>query len=58
MHNSIFLFRKNSDFISMDQHNHLDEAMIFNTKHILSLLYVVESRKIAELSSWNLLATT
>ena len=42
----------------MEQHNHLDEAMIFNTKHILSLLHVREALKISELSSWNPLATS
>ena len=42
----------------MEQHNQLDEAMIFNTKCILSLLHVGESLKISELSSWNPLATS
>ena len=41
----------------MDQHNNLDEAMVFNIKRILSLLHVGESLKISELSSWNPLAT-
>ena len=36
--------------MSVDQHNYLDEAMIFNTKRILSLLHVGESLKILELS--------
>ena len=42
----------------MKQHNQLDEAMIFNTKHILSSLHVGQSLKISELSSWNPLATS
>ena len=42
----------------MDQHNHLDEAMIFNIKRILSLLHVGESLKMSELSSWNPIATS
>ena len=42
----------------MDQHNHLNEATIFNTKRILSLLHVGESLKISQLSSWNPLATS
>ena len=53
-----FCFVKNVDFISLDQHNHLDEAMIFNIKRILSFLHVSESLKISELSSWNILATS
>ena len=42
----------------MDQHNHLDEAMIFNTKCVLSLLHVGDSLKISELFSWNPFATS
>ena len=42
----------------MDQHNHLDEVMILNTKRIRSLLHVGESLKISELSSWNPVATS
>ena len=55
---SIFLFSKNTDIISMDHHKHLDNAMIFCIKHILSLLRVGESLKISELTSWNPLATS
>ena len=42
----------------MDHHKHLDNAMIFCIKHILSLLRVGESLKISELTSWNPLATS
>ena len=42
----------------MDQHNHLNEAMIFNIKCKLSLVPVCESLKIWELSSWNPLVTS
>ena len=41
----------------MDQHNHLDEALVFNAKCIISLLHVGESHRISELSSWNPFAT-
>ena len=41
----------------MDQHNHLDQAMIIDIRCILSLLQVGESLKTSELSSWNPLAT-
>ena len=53
-----FCFAKNVDFISLDQHNHLDDAMIFNIKRILYFLHVSEALKISELSSWNILATS
>ena len=55
---SIFLFCKSTDFKSMDQHNHLGEAMIFYIKPILSLQHVGKSPKISELSSRNPLATS
>ena len=42
----------------MDQHNQLDETMIFNIKCLLPLLHVDESLKISGLSSWYSLATS
>ena len=42
----------------MDQHNHLEEVMIFTIKRILSLLHIGKSLIISELPSWNPLATS
>ena len=40
----------------MEQHNRLNEAMIFNIKRIVSSLHIAESLEISEPFSWNPLA--
>ena len=47
----MFLFCKNAAFISMDQHNHLLDATMFNINLILSFVQVGESLKTSGFSS-------